>query len=103
MATAFASDTAHSSCQFTSDDVTAVLERAGVDISMDGRGRAFDNIFTERLWRTVKYENIYLNDYDAVPEVYDGLVRYFELYNDERLHQSLDYATPREIHFGVVA
>jgi len=90
-------------CQFTSDDFTAVLKRAGVDISMDGRGRVFDNIFTERLWRTVKYENIYLNDYDAVPDVYDGLDRYFAFYNDERLHQSLDYATPREIHFGAAA
>jgi len=90
-------------CQFTSDDFTKVLKCAGVAISMDGRGRVFDNIFTERLWRTVKYENIYLNDYDEVPEVYDGLARYFEFYNGERLHQSLDYATPREIHFGAVA
>jgi len=90
-------------CQFTSDDFTKVLEDAGVAISMDGRGRVFDNIFTERLWRTVKYENIYLNDYDDVPEVYNGLDRYFGFYNDARLHQSLQYATPREVHFGVAA
>lgn len=90
-------------CQFTSNDFTKVLEAAGVDISMDGRGRVFDNIFTERLWRTVKYEDIYLNDYADVPEVYDGLTRYFAFYNDERLHQSLHYATPREVHFGAVA
>lgn len=90
-------------CQFTSKHFTDVLKAADVDISMDGRGRVFDNIFTERLWRTVKYEDIYLNDYADVPEVYDGLGRYFAFYNDERLHQSLQYSTPREIHFGAVA
>ncbi|SMN02555.1 Mobile element protein [uncultured Candidatus Thioglobus sp.] len=66
---------------------------------MDGRGRALDNIFVERLWRTVKYENIYMNDYQSVPELRSGLKRYFEFYNRERLHQSLDYQTPSEIHF----
>ena len=66
---------------------------------MDGRGRALDNIFVERLWRTVKYENIYMNDYQSVPELRSGLKRYFEFYNRERLHQSLDYQTPNEIHF----
>lgn len=87
-------------CQFTSNDFTDVLKNAGVQISMDGRGRVFDNIFTERLWRSVKYEDIYINDYQDVSDVYDGLTWYFDFYNNERLHQSLDYATPHEIHFG---
>lgn len=90
-------------CQFTSKDFTGRLEAAGVRISMDGRGRVFDNIFTERLWRTVKYEEVYLNDYDDVADVYDGLTRYFAFYNDERLHQALDYSTPGEIHFARAA
>ncbi|SCN46459.1 Mobile element protein [methanotrophic endosymbiont of Bathymodiolus azoricus (Menez Gwen)] len=67
---------------------------------MDGRGRALDNIFVERLWRTVKYENIYMNDYQTVPELRSGLKRYFEFYNQERLHQSLDYQTPSDVHFS---
>lgn len=87
-------------CQFTSNDFTDVLKTAGVQISMDGRGRVFDNIFTERLWRSVKYEEVYINDYQDVPEVYDRLTWYFDFYNNERLHQSLSYATPREVHFG---
>ena len=66
---------------------------------MDGRGRALDNIFVERLWRTVKYENIYMNDYQSVLELRSGLKCYFEFYNRERLHQSLDYQTPSEVHF----
>jgi putative transposase len=90
-------------CQFTSKDFTGVLKSAGVKISMDGRGRVFDNIFTERLWRTVKYEDIYIQDYGEVPEVYEGLTRYFAFYNNERLHQSLGYCTPREIHFAARA
>ena len=67
---------------------------------MDGRGRALDNIFVERLWRTVKYENIYINDYQSVPELRLGLKHYFEFYNMKRLHQSLDYKTPTEIYFS---
>lgn len=86
--------------QFTSSDFTGPLEEAGVRISMDGRGRAIDNIFIERLWRTVKYENIYLNAYETVPALQEGLSRYFSFYNNERLHQSLGYQTPAEVYFG---
>jgi putative transposase len=86
--------------QFTSEAFTKILRDASVAISMDGRGRAFDNIFTERLWRTVKYEEVYLNDYRVVDEAWHGLARYFGFYNDERLHQALGYLTPREVHFG---
>jgi putative transposase len=65
---------------------------------MDGRGRALDNAFVERLWRTVKYENIYLMDYASVPDLEMGLHAYFRFYNHERLHQSLNYRTPAEVH-----
>jgi len=85
--------------QFTSQAFTQILLDKEIKISMDGRGCAFDNIFVERLWRTVKYENIYINDYQTVPELRSGLKRYFEFYNQERLHQSLDYQTPKEVHF----
>jgi putative transposase len=85
--------------QFTSCDFTARLEQAGVRISMDGRGRVFDNIFSERLWRTVKYEEVYLNEYRDVRQVIDGLGSYFDLYNNRRLHQSLGYRTPAEVYF----
>jgi putative transposase len=85
--------------QFTSADFTTRLEQADIRISMDGRGRAFDNIFVERLWRTVKYEHVYLYRHDTVPELYAGLASYFHFYNHERLHQSLDYCTPAEVHF----
>lgn len=85
--------------QFTSDDFTGILSARGIHISMDGRGRALDNIFVERLWRSVKYECIYLNNYEAVPGARVGLDDYFDFYNDERLHQSLDYQTPSEVHF----
>lgn len=88
-------------CQFTSAPFTGVLEAHGVRISMDGRGRVFDNIFVERLWRTVKYEDIYLRDYDSVAELDAGLARYFRFYNEERPHQSLGYRTPAAVH-GVV-
>ena len=67
---------------------------------MDGRGRALDNVFIERLWRSVKYEDIYLKDYASVPELVAGLERYFGFYNDQWLHQSLAYHTPAEIHFA---
>ena len=86
--------------QFTSSDYTGRLQEAGIRISMDGRGRVFDNIFIERLWRSVKYEDVYLNDYDGVPAVTQGLARYFAFYNRERLHQSLGYRTPEIVHFG---
>jgi putative transposase len=86
--------------QFTSRPFTGRLEAADVSISMDGRGRVFDNIFIERLWRSVKYEDVYLKDYDNVPALVDGLDRYFRFYNGERLHQSLDYRTPEAIYYG---
>ena len=66
---------------------------------MDGRGRVFDNIFIERLWRTVKYEDIYLRDYSAVVELERGLAQYFQFYNNERPHQSLDYRTPVQVYY----
>ena len=88
-------------CQFTSGAWLAELTAAGVTISMDGRGRAFDNIFTERLWRSVKYEEVYLKDYGAVDEAREGLTAYFGFYNTARPHQALDYRTPAEVHFGV--
>ncbi len=67
---------------------------------MDGRGRALDNIFVERLWRTVKYEDIYLKNYGTVPALTVGLSHYFPFYNEERPHQSLDYRTPEEVYFN---
>jgi putative transposase len=85
---------------FTSPQYTTRLEAAGVAISMDGRGRALDNIFTERLWRTVKYEEVYLHDYDSPKEARRGLTRYLSFYNERRLHQALDYKTPAEVYFG---
>jgi putative transposase len=84
--------------QFTSDDFIRRLKDHGIQISMDGRGRFFDNIFVERLWRSVKYEEVYLNDYQEIREAKDRLGRYFEFYNKERLHQSLDYCTPGEVY-----
>lgn len=85
--------------QFTARLFTNTLQAAGVRISMDGRGRAFDNIFIERLWRSVKYENIYLNDYATVPDLDQGLAQYFSFYNYERPHQSLSYQVPAEVYF----
>jgi putative transposase len=84
--------------QFTSLAFTGQLLEQDIQISMDGRGRALDNIFVERLWRSVKYEEIYLNDYGSVAEVRSGLRRYFSFYNGERLHQSLTYKTPAAVH-----
>lgn len=87
--------------QFTSAAFTRRLEEAGVRISMDGRGRAFDNIFIERLWRTLKYEDIYLKDYQSVVELLQGLEAYFTLYNNERPHQGLGYQTPAAVYQGM--
>lgn len=84
--------------QFTSVRFTSVLEDRGVSISMDGQGRALDNAFIERLWRTVKYEDIYLKAYETVDELYEGLLCYFFYYNFERRHQSLGYRTPAEVY-----
>jgi putative transposase len=86
--------------QFTSGMWIEELTAAGVAISMDGRGRAFDNIFTERLWRSVKYEDVYLKDYAAVDEAREGLRGYFGFYNTARPHQALGYRPPLEVHFG---
>jgi putative transposase len=86
--------------QFTADAFTDCLARASIQISMDGRGRAFDNIFIERLWRSVKYEDLYLKDYPTVPHLEVGLADYFSLYHDERPHQALDYRTPAEVYFA---
>ena len=87
--------------QFTSEEFTKVLIAAKIPISMDGRGRALDNIFVERLWRTVKYENIYLKGYQTTPEVRSGLHEYFDWYNMGRMHQSLDYSRPWEVFAGL--
>ena len=86
--------------QFTANAYVSELEAAGIQVSMDGRGRAFDNIFVERLWRSVKYEDIYIKDYATVPDLFNGLRAYFQLYNYERPHQSLDYQTPAEVYLG---
>ena len=86
--------------QFTAAAFTGRLESAGVAVSMDGRGRALDNAFVERLWRSVKYEDIYIQGYDTVPGLHRGLARYFAFYNDERPHQSLGYRTPAAVYRG---
>ena len=80
--------------QFTSQDFTDRLRSAQIRISWDGRGRAFDNVFVERLWRSVKYEEVYIKDYQTVSEARDGLKQYFQFYKHERYHQSLNYQTP---------
>jgi len=84
--------------QFTSEAFTGVLQAHDVRISMDGRGRALDNIFVERLWRSVKYEDIYIRGYSKVLELVIGLTAYFEFYNGRRLHQSLGYVTPDQVY-----
>jgi len=89
--------------QFTSRDFTMQLMNNDVRISMDGRGRVFDNIFIERLWRTVKYNNIYVQEYHTVSDARAGLREYFDLYNTERIHQSLEYRTPWEVYAGLDA
>ena len=85
--------------QFTSESFTSKLIARNVKISMDGRGRAYDNIFIERLWRSVKYEDIYLRQYQNIPECKTGLGEYFRTYDVERRHQALDYKTPQEVYF----
>ena len=84
--------------QFTAQEYTSRLEEAGIAVSRDGRGRALDNVFVERLWRSVKYEDIYIKDYERVPELESGLTAYFWFYDEERPHQSLDYQTPGEVY-----
>lgn len=85
-------------CQFTADAFTGVLKSHGISISMDGRGRALDNVFVERLWRDVKHEDIYLKGYATVPEVQSGLTEYMVFRNSERTHQSLNYSTPDVVY-----
>jgi len=89
--------------QFTATAFTSRLENCGVAISMDGRGRALDNVFVERLWRSVKYEEVYLKDYADGWEAQQSLARYFEFYCRRRIHQALDYRTPAEVYYGVRA
>jgi len=84
--------------QFTSREYTGRLEGAGVAVSRDGRGRALDNVFVERLWRSVKYEDIYIKDYERVPDLESGLTAYFRFYDEDRPHQSLGYRTPGEVY-----
>lgn len=85
--------------QFTSSSFTSVLIEAGIRISMDGRGRALDNIFIERLWRTIKYEYIYIHDHELVTMLNEGIFQYLQYYNTERLHQSLGYRPPIAVHY----
>ena len=85
---------------FTSPQYTGRLLEAGIQISMDGKGRALDNIFSERFWRSVKYEEVYLHEYTTPRDALQGLGRYFDFYNQRRLHQSLGYLTPAEVYFG---
>ncbi len=87
--------------QFTSKEFTGILENQNIQISMDGRGRVYDNIFVERLWRSVKQEEIYLHEYQNGIEVFLSLEKYFQFYNKERLHSSLCYRTPSEVYHGV--
>lgn len=86
-------------CQFTSDDFTGVLKEHGIKISMDGKGRWVDNVFVERLWRSVKYEEVYLKAYDDIRSARVSLGNYFEFYNSERRHQSLDRQTPDQVYY----
>ena len=86
--------------QFTSPQYTQLLHSHDVRISMDSKGRALDNIFTERLWRTVKYEEVYLKDYTSPREAREGLRDHLRFYNEQRIHQALDYQTPAEVYFA---
>jgi len=85
-------------CQFTSEEYLGALESAGVRISMDGKGRVFDNILIERFWRTVKYEEVYLRRYESVSEAREAIGAFIRFYNEQRLHQSLAYQTPAEVY-----
>jgi putative transposase len=89
--------------QFTSEDWTTPLKAAGVAISMDGKGRWIDNIFIERLWRSVKYEDVYLHAYASGSDARQSLRNYFAFYNARRVHEALGYATPDEVYFGALA
>lgn len=86
-------------CQYTSSDFTGFLESRGIRISMDGKGRVFDNIFVERLWRSVKYEEVYIKRYENGNQAYVGLSNYMNFYNTKRPHQALDYCTPASVYY----
>ncbi len=86
---------------FTSQAYIDLLEQAGIQISMDGRGRCLDNIFTERLWRSVKYENVFLSSYQNLEDTQAGITKYFRFYNHQRKHQSLDYQSPASVYFDL--
>jgi putative transposase len=88
--------------QFTAHKFTSRLVDAEIHVSMDGRGRALENVSIERLWRSVKYEDVYIRDYASVPQLHAGLERYFTFYNHERPHQSLDYEVPAAVHLEAV-
>ncbi len=88
--------------QFTSDDFTESLQSHGITISMDGKGQWQDNIFIERLWRSVKYEDIYLKAYGSMTELRNGLTKYVQFYNQKRWHQTLDRKTPAMVYFGTL-
>ena len=85
--------------QFTGEAFTGILKKYKIQISNDGKGRALDNVYIERLWRTLKYENIFLHDYESLTKLKKGIERYFKFYNVERFHQSLNYKTPDDIYF----
>ena len=89
--------------QFTSEEFTGVLKREEIQISMDGKGRWLDNVFVERLWRSVKYEEVYLKAYDNVGHARQSLAAYFKFYNEKRRHQSLDRETPDSVYYEQVA
>ena len=88
--------------QFTSEAFTGVLSSHGISISMDGRERWLDNVFVERLWRSVKYEDVYLKAYESIGAVRQGLREYFEFYNHKRRHQSLDRRTPDDLYWATL-
>jgi putative transposase len=89
-------------CQFTSIEFTNILLSHNINISMDSKGRAIDNIYIERYWRTLKYEDIYLNKYETMPEARIGINRFTHFYNTQRLHSSLEYKTPDEIYYSII-
>lgn len=88
--------------QFTSEAFIGVLKRHSIEISMDGKGRALDNVYVERMWRSLKYEDIYLKSYETMSQMAEGVNRYFQFYNSKRFHQSLDYRTPDEMYESFV-
>lgn len=89
-------------CQFTSEAWTSILKQHDIRISMDGKGRYLDNIFIERLWRSVKYEEVYLHAYSNMREARDGIAKYLSLYNEKRPHQALDYLTPNQVYEKII-